>query len=118
VILRDLPKCLIPEPVQTFQSWHIFGDGTAVMHTKTPALFTPHIPAAPAHSMKEFRVNAVPNFALVALTAGSKILASAYANANGEFVTALDIPIDASSVKLTITGHNVYPYLREFMLDQ
>jgi gingipain R len=104
--------------VQTFQSWHIFGDGTAVMHTKNPTLFAPQIPATPAHGMQDFKVNGIPNFALVALTAGSKILTSGYASANGEFVAPIEIPADALSVKLTITGHNVYPYQREFMLDQ
>lgn len=102
--------------VQTFQSWHIFGDGTAVMHTKIPVVFSPQILTKPSRDTKEFRVAGIPNFALVALTAGSKILASGYASENGVFSSQIDVPPEIFSVKLTITGHNVYPYQKEFLL--
>jgi gingipain R len=99
--------------VQTFQSWHSFGDGTAQLHTQTPKAVKPVIEKSLVEGLQTLRLSGLPPHALVAVTAGETVLAAAYDNAAGEVELAVTIPKGTKQVKVTISGLNILPWQQD-----
>ncbi|MCB5252968.1 MAG: C25 family cysteine peptidase [Candidatus Cloacimonadaceae bacterium] len=98
--------------VKMFKTWHIFGDASLMVRSKTPVAMNPNHPAqivtgSPALSIS----NAAPN-ALVSLTYNNQIYARGYANSSGSLSLPLSgLPAQPCDLTLTITAHNRVSYV-------
>jgi hypothetical protein len=94
-----------------FQNWHVFGDPSLLVRTKTPQTMTvEHSGSYPiGEPTYTVTVPGVPD-ALCALYAGGVLYGSAYADGGGVAVIPVDPqPTDPMTLTLTVTAYNKIP---------
>ena len=98
--------------VNMFKTWHIFGDASLMVRSKTPTLLSVNHSQNITQGTSIFSVNAgVPN-ALVALSYNNHILGRGYTNASGSTNLILsDMPNGAVELTLTVSAHNKVTYI-------
>lgn len=103
--------------VQTFQSWHIFGDGSVQLRSRPPVRLAPEFVESISSADEVFSVRRLPAHSLVSLTHEGEIIASAYANASGEVRLPLAKIGGHDEVTLTITAYNAIPLITRIPVE-
>ncbi|MDD4687832.1 MAG: C25 family cysteine peptidase [Candidatus Cloacimonetes bacterium] len=98
--------------VNMFKTWHIFGDASLMVRSKTPIAMNPsHPDQIPMGSASLSITNAAPN-ALASLTCNNQIYARGFANSSGSISLPLGgLPAQAMDFTLTVTAYNRVTYV-------
>lgn len=98
--------------VNMFKTWHIFGDASLMVRSKTPIAMNPSHPTqVPVGSPTMNITNAAPN-ALVSLTYNNQIYARGFANGSGSLSLSLSgLPVTPQDYAITITAYNRVTYV-------
>ena len=97
--------------ISMFKTWHIFGDASLLVRTKTPQSMTVSHPATITIGTSSITVNTGVSGALVALTYNNTIYGTAIANSSGvASLTLVSPPASAITYTLTVTALNKVTY--------
>jgi agmatine/peptidylarginine deiminase len=98
--------------VNMFKTWHIFGDASLMVRSKTPIAMNPSHPTQiPVGSPTMNITNAAPN-SLVSLTYNNQIYARGFANSSGSLSLSLSgLPVTPQDYTITITAYNRVTYV-------
>ena len=102
---------------QTFQTWHIFGDGTTQVRTKAPEHLEDNIPAVlnVENGKVSFQLNGPA--LTVSLTQKGRLLGASRSGDNGNAAVELDVAnVNNEDVVVTITGPDKVPLIKEVKL--
>lgn len=98
--------------INMFKTWHIFGDASVMVRTKTPAAMNVNHPNTIVEGTQTMTVNTGVANALVALSYNSNIIGRGYTNAAGSVTLSLSgMPQGAVIYTITVTAHNRVTYV-------
>jgi len=93
--------------IETFKTWHIFGDASLQVRAKTPETMTLSHTGILFVGTEEYTVNTGVENALVAVSFENQLLGSGYADATGSVTLALEnLPVTPQDLTLTVTAFN------------
>ncbi len=98
--------------VNMYKTWHIFGDASVLIRTKTPQAMSVTHPAQIMIGASTLAVNTGVANALVALTYNNQIYGRGFTNSSGSVTLSLvNPPQNAITYTLTATAHNRVTYI-------
>lgn len=98
--------------VNMFKTWHIFGDASLLVRSKTPIQMSVSHPSSIVQGSTSLTVNTGVANALVALTYNNNILGRGYTNSAGTVNLSLSgMPAGSATYTLTVTAHNRVTYI-------
>ncbi len=100
--------------VQTFETWHIFGDATLQVRTKTPTMINALLPSNYFVGNTEIKVQVGEEGIKLGVLQGEEQIGSGISDAEGNIVIPLDKPLSKPDMALfTFTGFNKVPLIKE-----
>ncbi len=98
--------------INMFKTWHIFGDASLLVRSKTPIQMSVSHPATIIQGSTSLTVTTGVGNALVALTHNNNILGRGYTNSAGTVNLSLSgMPAGSATYTLTVTAHNRVTYI-------
>ncbi len=98
--------------INMFKTWHIFGDASLQVRSKTPIAMEVTHPKAIISGSNQITVNTGVSSALVAITYNNVIYAVGTANASGTAILSLNSPPSGSiTFTITVTAFNQVTYV-------
>lgn len=96
--------------LQTFETWHTFGDGTVELRTQKPKQIALQAPQTLREGAKKFELNVGEEGLQVGVTVNGRLIGTAISNAQGVAqVTFKECPKAGDRLNLLVTGFNRIP---------
>ena len=100
--------------MRMFITWHIFGDASLMVRSKTPQEMTVNHPSQITSGSSSIEISTTVANALVSLTKDNQIYARGYCDAEGNISLSInDLPLGTLNYDLCVTAYNHVTYIGE-----
>lgn len=98
--------------VQTFQSWHAFGDATIQVRTTKPVNIKVQMPEYLTNGSSDIKLTVKEKNISAGIVQNNKLIGRGFSDGSGEFKIKLNEPLTTGDALITLTGFDKIPVIQ------